>query len=361
MRGRNRYLAVFAVLAFVGAGTFLFGCFGSDDEDIVVTPPPPPPLSGFALTPATMQQAASISAGAVDLFSQIALLFAGVAQNIPAPPVLGPVPRLPVPLGASGLCLPGATLDNVTWNDNDNDTLPSAGDTITVELQNCALVADGGQSIIAGNPNPAVTFTVASVAPVLAGTLSLNIISAPALDPTDTTTITGVMPATFSALNFPAATVTLGQISGTAANTQLQIVDTLGPGNLTFGCFDVNLTFPDALDPFVFDTSVRGVAKIGITPTVSQIMQLGDYAAVTDPSPLNFIAGTPFSGQLKLLSFDSRPNFQLPACYGSVTGTTSGLVTALGGSSIQLDQFNNISWTLPADNTINTTWSALIN
>jgi len=360
MRGRNRYLAVFAVLAFVGAGTFLFGCFGSDDDEIAVTPPPIPPLSGLALTPATSQQAAGISAGAVDFFSQIALLFAGIAQNIPAPPVLGPVPRLPVPLGVSGLCLT-ATQDNVTWNDNDNNQLPSAGDTITVELQNCALAADGGQSIISGNPNPAVTFTVASVTPVLAGTLSLKIISAAASDPTDTTTINGVMPATFSALSFPAATVTLGQISGTAANTQVSIVDTLGPGNLTFGCFDVNLTFPDVSNPFVFNTSVRGVAKIGVSSTVSQIMQLGDYAVTSDPSPLNFADGTPVSGELKLLSFDSRPTYQLPACYGTVTGTTSELVTALGGSAIRLDTFKNITWSGTPDNTINTTWSALIN
>ena len=163
--------------------------------------------------------------------------------------------------------------------------LPSAGDTITVELQNCALAADFGASIISGNPNPAVTFTVASVTTAgIAGTLALKITSAAASDPTDTTVINGVMPATFSALSFPAATVTLGQINGTAANTQVSIVDTLGPGNLTFGCFDVNLTFPDVSNPFVFNTSVRGVAKIGVSPTVSQIMQLGDYAVASDPS-----------------------------------------------------------------------------
>jgi len=306
-----------------------------------------------------MEAAAGTSAGTVDFFNQIGLLFAGIAQNLPGPvPVApaGPVPRAPVPLGSSGLCLSGATQDNVTWNDNDNDGSPSAGDTITVNLQNCALVADGGLTIISGTPNPALTFTAASVTEVgIAGTLALHLTTVSASVPTDSTDIDGIMAASFSALSFPAATVTLGQVNGTAANTQITIVDSAG--SLAFGCFDVNLTFPDATDPLNFETSVRGVAKIQNL----FIMQLGDYGVGSDPNPLVFESGIPVSGELKLLSFDSRATYGLTSCYGTVTGTTSELVTALGGSSIQLDQFNNISWSAPVDNTISTSWGALLN
>jgi hypothetical protein len=356
MRGRKLYLAVLAVSLLVGAGAFFFGCSWFDDDEVAA--PPPPQLTGFALTPATMEDAAAISAGGVQFFNQIGVVFLGIAGNF-LPPVsapAGPSPLLPIPIpGGSGLCLPGATLANVTWNDNANNTIPSAGDSITVALQNCALVADGGQSVLSGTPNPAITFTATTVTTAgIIGTFAFNLTSASASAPTDTTVISGLMPASFSALGFPAATVTLGQVNGTAANTQITIVDSAG--SLAFGCFDVSLTFPDATNPFNFDTSVRGVAKIDDLA----IMQLGDYAVESDPSPLSFVGGIPVSGKLKLLSFDSRASVPgLSSCYGTVTGTTSELVTALGESAIRLDQFNNITWSGTPDNTITTTWGAL--
>ncbi len=345
MRGKTRFLAVLALLAMGGA--VFFGCGSSTDTPNVPSIPP----QGTEFTTDTLQPAAGTMAATVDFFNQIAVVFGAIAAKIPAP-VLGPSRLAAVPLGSSGLCL-SATVDMVTWNDVNNDNVANAGDSLTVDLQDCSLAADGGFTVVTGTP--AFTFTAATdlTAAGLAGVLALNFTTYDAGFPTDTSTIRGIMPATFSALAFPTAEITMGD-AGDAANNEITISDSAG--SYSFGCFDVKLTFPEATNPLNFDAAIRGVGLID----GAFHLQAGDYAEGDSPGALTFESGYPVSGELKLLSFDSRPSYALPICYHDVTGTTSAKVTALGGSSIQLDRFDNITWTAPPAESVLTDWYSLL-
>ena len=348
MRGKTRFLAVLALLAM--GGVVFFGCGSSTDEPNVPQIQP----QALEFTPDTLQPAAGIMAFTVDFFNRIAVVFGAIAGKIPAPAGAGPSRLAPVPLGSSGLCLSAVT-DMVTWNDVNDDNVANLGDTLTVDLQDCALKADGGFTVVTGTP--AVTFTAATdlTAAGFAGVLALNFTTYDAGFPAEPMAIAGLMPATFSAISFPAAEITMGDPTVGAANNQITIMDSAGT-TYSFGCFDVKLTFPDATNPFNFDAAVRGV---GLIDGVFHL-QAGDYAEGTSPGALTFVGGSPESGELKLLSFDSRPTYGLPVCYANVTGTTSAKVTATGGSLIQLDRFDNITWTGPPAESIVTDWSTLL-
>ena len=356
MRGRNRPLAVIAVWTLVGVAALFSGC--SDDNKTAA-----PTVTGTEFTSANMQQTAAVSASTVDMMYNIGAIFAGIAVQFQpqATAPAGPSPLAPIPLGASGLCLGGATVDNVTWNDVDDSGTPTAGDTITVDLQNCKPDPLDPTFSLSGTPNPAIRYTLANVSAApppftFQGTLAINLTGTDSFGSTD---IDGIMAAEASTVDFVTAGVTLGADNGTAANTQITISES--GTQLAFGCFLVHLDFPNVNDPLIFSMWTRGITKMTVG-SLSQIMQLGDYR---DPFPkehLDFALGVPDAGQLKLLSYDSRGSVPgLASCYGGpTTGATSQLVTALGGSAIRLDIFKNTTWTPPADNTVITDWFSLL-
>lgn len=327
--------------------------------------PPSPPLSGVEFTTDNLQDVASISAATGDFFNKLGLLIVEILQNSSASSGVG---------FPSGICLPGAILDEIMWNDLNSNTTLDAGDTFTVAWDNCFI---SGDEYLFGNPNPAITFTLTEnvvTEPVLLliqGTLALNFTAASLSG--ESTNIEGSMKTAGAQFTISPTDVTVNAIFGgnsqpeQTKESEFRFTFFEGGsliGDYAFGCFDIVVGFSDA-DSNLQDYSLtlRGIAKIDD----SIIMQMGDYE---EPGvsivPLYFINGIPDSGHLKLLSFDDRPNSSmypgLSSCYGNVGGSTSSLIRplGLGDGSIELELFNNPSWSGTPAATVPTTWDVLL-
>lgn len=228
----------------------------------------------------------------------------------------------------------------LSWNDVDSSGDLSAGDTATLDFNNCDL--DGGGSFVTGTLGITVNSASFGALPnSFDVTVSINLTI---ITGSDTSVIAGSFGHTATTTNGTDFTSTY---SGTDSSNQVVTDTENGSVLFKFGCFSVTQTFN------VGSSSSYGLTASGVINASNAILSLASGAS------LSFVSDQLESGTQRLLSLAN------PSCanldVGSGVSDSDGSyidMEALGGGSVRLHTYDSSDVEF---NTINTTWDALRN
>ena len=345
-RHRRSGVVVAVLLAFYLGSS---GCGTSSDGDGdggLQTPAIP---SGF--TAANMIPTAEAAANLVTLFPDLTGVILGTLEPLAAA-AAGRVPAgrtatALVPLGDIGLCDSGTSV--LTWDDVDNSLGLSVGDEADLDFTACDL--EGLGEVLDGT----VTFEFTAVnLPTNSAAQVFTLLPLIATDLGDGSSVSLIMDFALQVNQTGASDYTL--VYGDPA--EMDVIQVVGDDiDMEFGCFDVTHSL-SLTNPTVFTLAPRGIVN-----SAGFVMQMGIYPPSTADTPLNFTGLFPNSGTITLFNFDGRPT---GACteVGS-TGATPAVIsaeriTATGGNDIQVEIFDDVDITPPAEETVLTTWTELI-
>jgi hypothetical protein len=229
----------------------------------------------------------------------------------------------------------------LTWIDSDHSGELSVGDSASLQLTNCD--TDGNGTSASGTVKFGVTSLDTDPLPNSIGfNASVNL------------TVTDAADNTHFVANFRATSSTPNNTDFTdiytandASDQKLTVTEN-GGALFEFGCFNVTQTFTVATGAGSYDLSPSGVIN-----AADSIMSLAGG------SRLSFIDDALESGRQRLLSSPS-PNCATVGVPDGIGGSDGSYldIEALGGGNVRLHTFDAANAEL---NTLDTTWSALLN